>query len=146
MTLLPFSDLEKIQDEMNKLFNFSLARWPQREVSLLEKAWFPAIDLYDLKDNILVKADLPGMTKDDIDISIQDNLLVIKGEKKQKKEVKEGNLIKTERFYGTFNRTVSLPAEIDLDKVSATYKEGVLELNLPKKEESKPKQISVKVN
>lgn len=141
----PFGELEKIQDEMNKLFNFSLARRPYKGLDLLEGAWSPAVDVYDSKDNIIVKADIPGMKKDEISVSVQGNILVIRGEKKHENKTKTGNFIRTERFYGGFNRAISLPAEIDPAKVSANYKEGVLELTLPKREDSKPKQIAIDV-
>jgi len=143
--LNPFSELEKIQDEMNKLFSFSLSRWPERTSGLMEGTWGPAVDIYDSKDNIFVKADIPGMAKEDINVSIHGDTLVIKGEKKQEKEIKEKDFVRAERYYGSFHRAVSLPTEVDANKVSATYKNGVLELILPKKEEAKPKEIKIDV-
>lgn len=141
----PFRDLETIQNEMNKMFNSSLVRWADRDAGLLEGAWSPAIDIYDSKDNIMVKADIPGMKKDEIEASVHADTLIIKGEKKQEKEVKEKDYIRTERFYGSFNRAIKLPAAVDASKVNATYKNGVLELVLPKKEESKPKQLKINI-
>ncbi len=141
----PFRDLEAIQNEMNKMFNSSLVRWVDRDVGLLEGAWSPAIDIYDSKDNVMVKADIPGMKKDEIEVSVHGDTLIIKGEKKQEKEVKEKDYVRTERFYGSFNRAISLPAAVDASKVNATYKNGVLELVLPKKEESKPKQLKIDI-
>ena len=141
----PFYEMESLQNEMNKLFDFSLGRWGDRQYGLLDSGWSPAIDIYDSKDNLMIKADIPGMDKKDIDITIQGDTLVLKGEKKTDNEVKEKGYVKTERFYGSFNRAVRLPAEVDSTKVKATYKEGVLELVLPKKEEAKPKQINVDV-
>jgi len=143
--LNPFSELEQIQNEMNKLFNLSIGRWPDRTSGLMEGRWSPAIDVFDSKDNILVKADIPGMAKDDINVSVHGDTLVIKGEKKQESETKEKDFVRTERYYGSFHRAVSLPAEVDANKVSATYKNGVLELTLPKKEEAKPKEITIDV-
>lgn len=143
----PFTDLLDIQKEMNNLFNsFSLSRWGDREHGLLESSWAPAIDVHDSKDHIVVKADLPGLKKEDIDVSVQEGTLVIRGEKKEEAERKEKGLIRTERFYGSFYRAVSLPTAVDDTKVKAAYKNGVLELTLPKKEEAKPKQIKIDVN
>lgn len=141
----PFTDLEKIQLEMNKLFNTSLARDGGRDAGLLDGAWSPAVDIYDSKENILVKADIPGLSKEDIEVTVHGDTLLIKGEKKQEKEVKEKNYVRTERFYGNFQRAIRLPAEVETNKVDATYKNGVLELVLPKSEKAKPKQIKLDI-
>lgn len=141
----PFTDLERIQKEMNRMFNLSLAHEGNREIGILDGAWSPAVDIYDSKDNVMVKADIPGLTKDDIEVTVQGDTLFIKGEKKQEKEVKEKDYIRTERFYGNFQRAVRLPAEVQSDKVEATYKNGVLELVLPKSEKAKPKQIKLDI-
>jgi HSP20 family protein len=141
----PFRDLETIQNEMNKMFDYSLIRWGDRDMGLLEGAWSPAIDIYDSKDNVMVKADIPGMKKEEINVSVHGDTLIINGEKKQEKETKEKGFVRTERFYGAFNRAIRLPAQIDASKVNATYKNGVLELVLPKKEESKPKQLKINI-
>ncbi len=141
----PFQDLERIQNEMNRLFDSSLGGLKTRESGLLEGAWNPAIDIYDSKDNIMVKADVPGMKKDEIDISVHGDTLVIKGEKKQENKTKEKDFVRTERFYGSFNRTLRLPSEVDSEKVNASYMNGVLEIVLPKKEEARPKQLKIDV-
>jgi HSP20 family protein len=141
----PFADLLDIQREMNSLFDFSLSRWGDREESALENAWAPAIDVLDSKDSLVVKADLPGLKKEDIDISVQNGTLVIKGEKKEESERKEKNGVRTERYYGSFYRAVALPSTVDETKAKASFKNGVLELVLPKKEEAKPKQIKIDV-
>ena len=156
MSLVPFvkrdpwldtlGDLERIQDEMNRLFDFSLARRPGKTLDLLERVWSPAIDVFESKDNIVVKADIPGMTKDEIKITVHGNTLVIQGEKKREKEVKEDNYIRSERIYGGFYRAITLPETVDAANVKANYKNGVLELSLPKKEEAKPKEIKVDVS
>jgi HSP20 family protein len=142
----PFRELETLQREMNKLFDLSYAGTPWQDTNLLASEWAPAIDVYDSKDNILVKAELPGLKKDEIDVSIQDNQLVIKGEKKKDTEVKEEDYYKTERFYGSFYRSIQLPSAVKEEKVEAKYENGVLKLTLPKKEESKPKQVTVDIN
>ncbi len=141
----PFQELEFLQREMNNLFNTSFSRNPWQDTTLLGSQWSPAIDVYDSKENILLKADLPGLTKDEIDISVQNNHLIIKGEKKKEKEVKEESFYKAERFYGSFYRSIQLPADVNADKVEAKYEGGVLTLTLPKKEESKPKQIAIDI-
>lgn len=141
----PQNDLDIIQRQMGNLFNFPLLRYPEEDTGLLEGMWNPAMDVYDSKDNIIVKVDIPGMKKEDIDVSVHGKTLVIKGEKKEARDVKEEGYVRTERFYGSFNRAVTLPAAVDATKVQAGYKNGVLELTLPKKEESKPKQLKVNV-
>ena len=141
----PFRDLETIQNEMNKLFDSSLVGWRDRDAGLLEGVWNPAVDIYDSKDNVMVKADIPGMKKDEIDVSVHRDTLIIKGEKKREKETKESDFVRTERYYGSFNRAIRLPSEVQADKVNAAYKNGVLELVLPKKEESKPKQLKIDI-
>jgi HSP20 family protein len=141
----PFRDLESIQNEMNRMFDSSLVKWGDRDTSLLEGAWSPAVDIYDSKDTVMVKADIPGMSKDDIDVSVHNDILTIKGEKNHEKEIKEKDFVRTERFYGSFQRAIRLPAGIDAAKVGANYKNGVLEIILPKKEESKPKQLKIDI-
>lgn len=141
----PLGELENLQNEMNRLFDFSIGRWPVRGMGLMEGEWSPTVDVYDSKDNMMVKADIPGMKKEDIDISVHGDILTIKGEKKEETETKENNYVKTERFYGSFNRVLTLPSEIDESKVKASYKDGVLDIILPKKEEHKPKQIKVDI-
>ena len=139
--LNPFSELENLQRQMNKLFDYSLYQPEYSDTSILGSQWVPAIDIYDSKDSIKVKVDLAGLKKEDIDVSIQENVLTIKGEKKRSSEVKEDAYLRTERFTGTFHRSITLPTEVDQEKVQASFRDGVLELVLPKKEEAKPKQI-----
>ena len=141
-----FSDLENIQHEMNRLFNTSLSRWVSDDRGLLESAWNPSIDIHESQDYIIVRADLPGVAKEDIDVAVNGDTLTIKGEKKQEKEEKDKEYIRSERFYGSFAKSVTLPCEIDTTKVDAQYKDGVLKLMLPKREEAKPKQIQIKVS
>lgn len=141
----PQNDLDAIQKQMGNLFNFPFARYPEEDTGLLEGIWNPAMDIYDSKDNIIVRVDIPGMKKEDIDISIHGSTLMIRGEKKESRDAKEEEYVRSERFYGSFNRAVSLPVPVDTAKVEAGYKNGVLELTLPKKEESKPKQLKINV-
>lgn len=141
----PFRELETLQNEMERLFDFSLSKWSNGSRGIFGDGWGPAIDLYDEKDNLVVKADLPGLSKDEIEVTIEGDSLVLKGEKKHEEKSKEKDFIREERFYGAFHRSIPLPVSIDSEKITAAYKNGVLELTLPKKEEAKPKQIRVDV-
>jgi HSP20 family protein len=110
------------------------------------RTWAPPVDIYENGDNLVLKAELPGINPDDVEIRVEDNTLYLKGERKFEKEVKEQSYHRVERTYGTFTRTFSLPNSIDADKVAASYKDGVLTLNLPKREEAKPKTIKINVS
>jgi HSP20 family protein len=110
------------------------------------RTWAPPVDIYEDGDNLVLKAELPGVNPDDVEIRVEDNTLYLKGERKFEKEVKEQSYHRVERSYGTFTRTFSLPNSIDADKVTANYKDGVLTLTMPKKEEAKPKTIKINVN
>ncbi|GAB61041.1 MAG: Hsp20/alpha crystallin family protein [Candidatus Jettenia sp.] len=134
--------ISSLQNEMNRMMDRIF-----REGSLTETGmWLPPIDLSETNDKITVKAEIPGIDPKDIDISIQENTLFLKGEKREEKEEKGKNYYRIERQYGSFSRSVVLPATVDTDKVTAECKNGVLEITLQKKEEVKPKQISIKVS
>jgi HSP20 family protein len=141
----PFQTVEKMREGMSRMFDLAFPSFSGRTTGLLEGMWSPAVDLYDTKDQIIVKADLPGMKKEDIEVSIHENTLILKGEKKNEMEKKEEDYVRTERFYGSFHRSFTLPSPVDVSQVKASYKNGVLEVLLPKKEEAKPKQINVNV-
>jgi HSP20 family protein len=122
---------------------FGLDRWlPIRPLSIR----MPSLDVYEEKDTVVVKAELPGMKKEDIEVNLAGENLTIKGEKKEDKEVKEDNYYRRERSYGSFLRTVALPCEVKSDEIKASFKDGVLEILLPKTEEAKKKAISVKID
>ena len=140
----PFSWLSGFRDDLDQFFDRKLAPWQASEGELLEGAWSPMVDVCEDKDNVLVRADLPGLNKEEIDLSILGNTLTIKGEKKSETEVDEENYHRVERSYGLFQRTVELPSDVDQDKVDASYKDGVLEVKLPKKEAVKGKKIAIK--
>jgi len=106
----------------------------------------PAIDVAVEKDSVIVKADLPGLTKDDVSVSLQDNCLTIKGEKKQETEKKDANYFLSERVHGSFTRVIELPVAVNAARIDARFRDGVLQVTLPKTEEAKPKQIEVKVS
>ncbi len=133
------------QNEINKWFGHSTSGSDQG-AGLSENSWGPAIDVYESKDSFLVQADLPGVNREDIEVSLEGDLLTIRGVKKEEFESKKANCIRNERASGNFSRPLILPAEADSSQVKAVYKNGVLELTLPKKEETKPKQIKVEIN
>jgi len=139
----PFREVSRLRSEMDRLWDeyFGAGR---RAFRPMEEAWLPAVDVSETGDKITVKAEIPGMEAKDIDISMVGDTLVIKGEKKAEKEEKDENYHMVERSYGSFSRSMKLPATVDPDKVDATYKNGVLTVVLPKKEEVKPKPIEIK--
>jgi HSP20 family protein len=116
------------------------------EGELSTRIWASSVDIYENGDSLVLKAELPGVNPDDVEIRVEDNTLYLKGERKFEKEVKEQNYHRVERSYGTFTRTFSLPNSIDADKVAANFKDGVLTLTMPKKEEAKPKTIKINVS
>jgi HSP20 family protein len=146
----PFMDLARWDRDMERMMGDFFGRrpwWPER--------WFrtegveltaPVVDLYEEKDDIVVKAELPGIDKDNIEVNLADHTLTIKGEKKKEEEIKEENYYRSERSYGSFVRTLELPKDVHTDKVKATFKNGILEVRLPKTEEAKAKEVKVKVD
>lgn len=132
------------ESPLNRLFE----AWnilPQFAEETLAAKWAPACDIYETEKEIVVKAELPGLNKEDVHVSIDNNLLSIQGERKFEEETKKENFYRVERSYGEFLRTFTLPAFVDTTKINAEFKDGILSLILPKKEEAKPKQIEVKV-
>ena len=127
---------------INRFFDDMLAGLRERDENLME--WLPAVDTYEKDGAIVVKAELPGMKKEDISIDVKNNLLTISGERKHEEEAKESDYYRCERFYGKFQRSFTLPDSVDAEQVDATYKDGVLEVKLPKTEESQTKKIEIK--
>ncbi len=107
--------------------------------------WIPAVDVSETDSEVIVKVDVPGVNPEDMEISLVDNVLVIKGEKKKEEEEKKENFYRIERYYGSFMRSIQLPCEVEEDKISAVYKNGVLKIVLPKKPEEKKKVIKINV-
>ncbi|MBD3382843.1 MAG: Hsp20 family protein [candidate division Zixibacteria bacterium] len=145
MTLIrwrPYRSMESVQDEVNKVFD-SFFGTPA--MSGREDAWTPDVDIIEDKDSITVNVDIPGMKKDDIKVSVHDQSLTIRGERRYEKEDKDKNYHRTERMYGAFSRTFSLPSTVEGDRIKANYKDGVLKIELPKVEEVKPKEIPISV-
>lgn len=141
----PFKELTTIQERINRLFDENIGRVRFPDIEFSAGAWNPAVDIFETKDNVVLKAELPGLDKKDFSIEIKDNLLTLKGERKLEKETKEENYYRMERAYGAFSRSFTLPASVDKDKVKAKFKDGVLEVTIPKSETEKPKQINVEV-
>ncbi|UKL14389.1 Hsp20/alpha crystallin family protein [Dissulfurimicrobium hydrothermale] len=137
----PFRELSNLRREMDKVWEDFFGGG---ELVSTEGTWIPSIDLSETKDNLIIKAEVPGMDAKDIDISIAGDMLTIKGEKQRKTEEKDENYHRVETRYGSFSRMIRLPVSIDAEKATATYEKGVLKLVLPKKEEVKPKQIEIK--
>ena len=139
----PFREFAAMQDRMNRLFGNVYLR---DEDTGFRGTWAPAVDIFETDNHdLVVRAELPGMTRDDIEVSVENSTLVLKGEKKFDAEVKEEHYRRVERTYGTFHRSFSLPNTVDTNKVSADYKNGVLTVKLPFKEEAKPRTINVEV-
>ncbi len=141
----PFWEFEKLHRDMSRIFDPIVSGETDQDVSLWAGSWSPAVDVLDQKDAIVVKADLPGLSKEDIDVTIENNVLAIRGEKKHEEKHKDGDVIRSERYYGSFHRAFTLPSSVDPQKVQAKFQDGVLELEIAKKEEARPKQIKVDV-
>ena len=137
----PWDQWMNLRDEINRLFEAPFGDVGNESEFF---GWAPALDLYEDKDNLLVKAELPGMKKEDIDISLHQGSLIISGERKEETSDGEGENSRSERFFGRFQRALKLPKPVDANNVTASYKDGILTVKLPKTEESKPKQITVK--
>ena len=141
----PGRELTTIRDEMNRLFDDFFSGFPERRRELLESEWAPRVDIAETDDNVVVTAELPGVNQDNVDITVVNDVLTLKGEKKDEKEIKKENYHRIERSYGNFQRSVSLPTGVQADKAKATYKDGILTVTIPKAEESKPKSIKINV-
>ena len=139
-----FGRLSDLHDEIDRLFDSPLTELTR--TSQLLSGWTPALDVYEEKDSFVVKAELPGMRKEDIEVSFHDGSLSISGERKSESKHEDAEIYRAERYFGRFQRSVSLPAAVAADKIKAAYKDGVLTVTLPKTEEAKPKQIDVSIN
>jgi HSP20 family protein len=142
--LAPFKEFERMRREMDRLWDSFFEGGLRRRVEGAEE-WLPSLDVSETKNELVVKAEVPGMDPKDIDISLSDGMLTIKGEKKQEKEEKEADYHLVERSYGSFTRSVQLPKEVQSEKINASYKNGILKITLPKSEEAKKKEIKIKV-
>lgn len=140
-----FRGLQSLQQDMNRIFDEFFRGDLLANDSLFARDWNPAVDILENNDQFVLKAEIPGMTKDDVKITLENNVLTIRGEKKNETEKKEGDFHRIERSYGSFERSFTVPGTIKVNEIDAQYKDGVLTLTLPKAEEAKPKSIEVKV-
>jgi HSP20 family protein len=141
----PFRQLSVLRDEIDRLFDSPLNELTRSSQQFLS-GWLPAIDLYDERDHLVLKAELPGINKDELDISLHGDVLTLSGERKDQGEFKDAEVFRSERYVGRFQRSITLPVRVDASKVQASYQDGILTVTLPKAEEAKPKRIDVKVN
>jgi HSP20 family protein len=141
----PWREMTRMEQDMDDLFGRFFRGWPSLPVAGEARAWAPSVDMIDRKEELLVRADLPGLEQKDVEVSVEDGMLTIRGERKEEKETKEEDYYCCERWAGTFARSVALPAGIETDKVKASFRNGVLEVHLPKTKEAKAKKIDIKV-
>jgi HSP20 family protein len=139
----PVNTLAKFQDEVTRLFEEPIFRGFRTPASL--SLWTPPVDIFETEHDLILKAELPDMEEKDIDVRVENNTLTLSGERKYEKELKEENALRMERYYGTFSRTFTLPNTVKVDAIKAEYKNGLLTVKLPKREEAKPKQIKIAV-
>ena len=137
-----FDQLSSLREEINRFFDVPL----DGGSSGVFNTWAPALDLYEDKDSLILKAELPGMKKEDIDISIHDNTITVSGERKNEKKYESSETSRAERFFGRFQRTLALSKKVDMGGVKAVYQDGILTVTLPKAPEAKPRQIAVQTN
>ncbi len=137
----PFRGLTALQQQMNRFFEDTLFRGPTDQSALT--TWAPAVDIYETEHELVVKADLPDVDEKDLDVRVENNLLTIRGDRKLEKTVSEDNYLRIERSYGSFSRSFSLTNSVNTDAIKADYRNGVLTVTIPKREEAKPKQIKV---
>ena len=140
----PLRELRSMQEQMNRLLNVSWNHDLAGE-DIKEGIWQPSVDIYETEDSIVIKAELPDVVQKDIEVHIEDNTLTLKGERKHSSDVKKENYHRIERYFGSFQRSFSLPANVQQDGISAVCERGVLSITLPKKDEVKPRQIKVDV-
>ena len=138
----PFRDLNTMQDRMNRMFE-DATRGGSPDDPASTTSWSPSVDIFETDAAITVKAEVPGVRQDDNDLSLENNVLTLKGERRFEKDTKDENYHRIERAYGTFSRSFSIPAVVDSGSIAADYKEGVLTITLPKSEKARPKQIAI---
>lgn len=141
----PFRELRSLQDEVNRLFSSSFSRG-NGDNELMRGAWSPQVDIFENKNEIVLEAELPGMKPEDVNISIENNILTIHGERKFEKKDEGDNFHRVERSYGSFTRSFTLPPTVSSENANAEFENGVLKLTLAKREEAKPRRIEIKAN
>lgn len=138
----PFRNLATLQEQVNRLFEGNLSHDGDQSALTM---WAPAVDIIETENELVIKADLPEVAETDIDVRVEKNMLTIRGERKFEQKVKEENYLRMERSYGAFTRSFSLPNTVNTEAIQAQYKDGVLRVTLPKRAESKPKQVKINV-
>ena len=141
----PFREMARMEREMEDVFGRSFREWPWPRLAGEARGWAPAVDMIDRKDEVVLRADLPGLEQKDIEVSVEDGILTVRGERKEEREAKEEDYYCCERWAGTFARSLTLPPGVESEKVKAVFRNGVLEIHLPKTKEAKGKKVEVKV-
>ena len=140
----PLRTMTSLQDHINRLFDDPFFRGVSNDSALT--TWSPAVDIYETESELVLRADLPDLSEKDIDVRVENNMLTIRGERKFESNVSEDNYLRVERSYGAFSRSFSLPNTVNTEQIKAEYKNGVLSVTLPTREESKPKQVKISVS
>ena len=140
----PFNELNRIRNEIYRIFEDPFGFSPA--ASDLFEGWTPPLDIYEDKDKITVRAELPGMKKEDIDVSVVGDMLTISGERREEKEKQQGETYRSERYLGRFQRSITLPTEVDPNKIQATYKDGLLAIMLNKSEQARRKRVEIQAS
>ena len=141
----PFRELEEVSDRLNRMFERPATRTSNGKETMIVADWTPSVDISETAEEYQIKAEIPDVKKEDVKVTLEDGVLTIQGQRKQQKEEEGTKYHRIERSYGSFVRTFSLPDVIEAEKVRAEFKDGVLNLHLPKSEKAKPKAIEVKV-
>lgn len=138
----PFRDLMDLQHRINRLFE---EVWRGETEELAPATWSPLVDIYEDSESIVIEADLPGLSKEQVSVNVKDNTLTIEGERRLEHQQKRDSYHRLERAYGSFTRSFPLPSSVNVEGIQAEFKDGVLRIHLPKREEAKPRQIAVEV-
>lgn len=136
----PFRELRGLQNEVNRLFSGAM---PRDREDMVGGAWYPKVDIFEDKDRLVLEAELPGLNSDDFDLSFENNVLTLKGERKFERRTNEGDYHRVERSYGSFTRSFTLPQTVTADGAKAEFDNGILTITLPKREETKARKIEV---
>lgn len=139
----PFRDIRTLQDEVNRLFSSNITRFFNDE-GIARGAWSPNVDIFENKDQIVIEAELPGMNREDFDLSVENNVLTLHGERRFEKKDENDNYHRVERSYGSFSRSFTLPQTVSAEGANAEFRNGVLRVTLPKREEVKARKIEIK--
>ena len=142
----PFRNMTTLQDRINRIFDETASRSKEYDDEVSKCDWRPIVDIYDSEKAIVISAELPGVTKENITLNVKENILTLKGERKAEEEVKHENYYRKERCFGAFERAFTLPSAVDPGKITANFKDGILKIEIPKPEEKRPKQITINVN